>query len=305
MIEDKQGGEANTSTQPQGREAQGRSHADSRQIRKARRRNHAWVSRVFLIVHLICVLLPLGVIVAWSFTASWPWPDLLPQQLSSRGLVELFLSRQGLGPVLAQSIAIALASALLATIIAACAARALAFHDFFGKELFRFATVLPFLIPSTVFAMGIQVLFIRAGLANTAVGVVIAHTIVALPYAIAIMSEVTIAAGQRLEQQARVLGASSLRTCLHVQIPQLLPGILSAASMVYIISFSQYFLTLLIGGGAVKTLATVMFPFLTSGDRTIASAYGLVFLLSTLMVFFLFEMLLKRFASREVSYFEG
>ncbi len=48
-----------------------------------------------------------------------------------------------------------------------------------------------------------------------------------------------------------------------------------------------------------------MFPFLTSGDRTIASAYGLVFLLATLAVFFFFELLLKRFASREVSYFEG
>lgn len=282
-----------------------RGHAAHKQLLKKHRRSHAWVSGFFLIVHLLCILMPLGIIVTWSFTASWPWPELLPQEFSSRGLVELFSPRQGLGLVLGQSVGIALGTALLSTVIATCAARALAFHDFFGKELFRFASVLPFLIPSTVFAMGIQVLFIRAGLANTVLGVILAHTIVSLPYAIAIMGEVIIAAGMRLEQQARVLGASPLRTCLHVQVPQLLPGILSAVSMVYIISFSQYFLTLLIGGGAVKTLATVMFPFLTSGDRTIASAYGLVFLLATLVVFFLFELLLKRFANREVSYFEG
>ena len=75
--------------------------------------------------------------------------------------------------------------------------------------------------------------------------------------------------------------------------------------MSYILSFSQYFLTLLIGGGAVKTLALTMFPYLASGDRTIASAYGVVFMVATLAVFLLFEVLLKRHASRGTDYFDG
>ena len=261
------------------------------------------VAKLFVALHIVCVLVPLAIVLAWAFTSSWPWPELLPQAFSDRGIVELFVTSSDLGAVLATSIGISLAVAALSTVIAAMAARALAFHRFVGKELFRFSTVLPFLIPATVFAMGVQVIFIRAGLANTVLGVILAHTIVALPYAITIMSEVTVAAGQKLEQQARASGAGPVRALIEVQLPLLLPGLLSAASLSYITSFSQYFLTLLIGGGTVKTFALVMFPYLASGDRTIASAYGVVFMVVTLGVFFLFELLLKRFSSGKTEYF--
>ncbi|WP_139653695.1 ABC transporter permease [Raoultibacter phocaeensis] len=267
------------------------------------RRSSRRVAALFVALHLACVLVPLAVVVVWAFTSAWPWPELLPQTFSDRGIVELFVTSSDLGSVLLVSIGISLAVAALSTVFAAMAARALAFHRFFGKELFRFSTVLPFLIPATVFAMGVQVIFIRAGLANTVWGVIVAHTIVALPYAITIMSEVTVAAGRRFEQQARVSGAGPVRALIEVQVPLLLPGLLSAASLAYITSFSQYFLTLLIGGGTVKTFALVMFPYLASGDRTIASAYGVVFMLVTLGVFFLFEFLLKRFAPARNEYF--
>ncbi|NTU88977.1 MAG: ABC transporter permease subunit [Actinobacteria bacterium] len=256
----------------------------------------AWI---FLVIYLICILVPIAITVAWAFTDYWPWPSLFPLGFSTRGLAEIFNSYSPVGGILLQSIFIALAVSFLAVVIAALSARALVHHDFFGKELFRFTTILPFLIPVTVFAMGVQVAFIRMGLANTVVGVIIAHTIVALPYATVIITDVTAATGARLEEQARVLGADKLQTLAHVTVPSLLPGILSAASMSYILSFSQYFLTLLIGGGTVKTFAVVMFPFLASGDRTIASAYGLVFLGVTFIVFLLFESILKRLGMRE------
>lgn len=273
--------------------------------RTATKKSHAWVSRLFVAVHILCILLPLSVIVVWAFTSSWPWPELLPQSFSNRGIVEIFTSQKGLGVTLLRSIGIALAVAVVTTIIASFAARAFSQHHFFGKEFFRFALVLPFLIPITVFAMGVQVAFIRAGLANTVVGVIIAHCIVALPYAVMIMSDAMVAAGSRLEQQAHVAGAGPLRALTHVQIPLLLPGLLSAMSMSYLLSFSQYFLTLLIGGGSVSTFAVVMFPYLASGDRTIASAYGVVFLVVTFTVFLFFQLLLRRYAFNKTEYFNG
>ena len=52
-----------------------------------------------------------------------------------------------------------------------------------------FFTVLPFMVPATVFAMGIQVTFIRMGLNNTVVGVIIAHLICSLPYAVRLLQD--------------------------------------------------------------------------------------------------------------------
>ena len=124
-------------------------------------------------------------------------------------------------------------------------------------------------------------------------------SIVALPYAIIIMTDITRAAGTRREDAARTLGAGTWQMLRHVTIPQLLPGILSALSMCYIMSFSQYFLTLLVGGGKVQTFVLVLFPYLSSGDGTITCAYSLVFLVVTFAVFFVFELLLRRFGVRE------
>lgn len=273
--------------------------------RRREQRASRAAARALVALQALCVLGPVAIIVVWAFTASWPWPSLLPETLSARGIEELFGPAQRAGEVLGVSVGIALATAALTTAVATLAGRALSHYRFFGREALRFAVLLPFLIPATVFAMGVQVAFIRAGLAGTVAGVVLAHSIVALPYAALIMADAMEAAGSRLEEQARMCGAGGARTWLTVILPMLTPSLLSAASMSYILSFSQYFLTLLVGAGKVKTLALVMFPYLASGDRTIASAYGVVFIAATLAVFLLFEVLLRKQTAREIDYFNG
>lgn len=258
-------------------------------------RRPLWAS-VFVAVHLLAVLAPLSVIAVWAFAARWAWPDLVPAALTGRGAELVLSGSQGAGlACIALSAGIALASAAVATCAAALAARAVCCHARWrGRRAFQFATLLPFLVPSTVFAMGVQVAFIRAGLAATVPGVVLAHAVVALPYAVAIMADVTRGAGTRLEEAARTLGAGRVRTLLDVTLPGLAPGIVSSMSMCYILSFSQYFLTLLVGGGQVRTFALVLFPYLSGGDRTVAAAYGLAFIVVTLAVFALFELLLRK-----------
>ena len=98
----------------------------------------------------------------------------------------------------------------------------------------------------------------------------------------------TRAVGIALEEQARVLGAGSFQAFRRTTLPMLVPVILSAVSMSYIVSFSQYFLTLLLGGGRVKTFAVVMGSYLQSG-RNIACIYSILFMGITLLVFAVFE----------------
>ena len=257
-------------------------------------RRPSW-AHVFVAVHLAVVLVPLAVIVTWAFSAAWPWPNLAPSGFTLRGVELVFGGGQQAGwACVALSVGIALASAALATTAATCAARAIVVHRWRGRRAFEFATLLPFLIPSAVFAMGVQVAFLKLGLARTVGGVVLAHAVVSLPYAVAIMVDVTHAAGTRLEDAARTCGAGRLATLVHAALPSLAPGIVSSMSMCYIISFSQYFLTLLVGGGSVRTFALVLFPYLSGGDRTVAGAYGLAFIVITLAVFGIFELLLHR-----------
>ena len=247
-----------------------------------------------LAVTAACILLPMVVIAIWSVTGRWPWPKLLPESWTMRTFNELFFGSAKLPQLLGSSIALGGTVALAATVISILTARATEFYDFPGKGLIRFSGMLPLLVPGTVFAMGIQLTMLKLGLSDTVAGVVLVHLVCALPYCIAIMGDVTRAVGVRLEEQAQVLGASPLRAFFAVTLPSLIPGILSSMSMGFILSYSQYFTTLMVGGGRVKTIALVLVPYIQSGDRALASAYSVAFVGSAMIVFFVFEALIKR-----------
>ena len=235
-----------------------------------------------MILALLCasILIPAASLVVWVFTERWAWPDLFPQVLSDRAVMEIVRRKGELVSLMASSVMISSVVAVLS---------ALVLYRFRGKELMSFLTVLPLMVPGTVFAMGIQITFIRLGLNNTVAGVILAHLIYSLPYAVCLIMDGTRAVGIGLEEQARVLGAGSFQAFRRTTLPMLVPVILSAVSMSYIVSFSQYFLTLLLGGGRVKTFAVVMVPYLQSGSRNIACIYSILFMGITLLVFAVFE----------------
>lgn len=252
------------------------------------KRKHLY-ARLTLGLAAFLILLPAAVLLLWCVTARWPWPGLLPESWSLRTVRELLFGSQKLPQLLLSSVALAGATALLSTLIGLLTARATALYDFPGRRLVGFASLLPLLIPGTVFAIGIHLVLLRLHLADTVTGVLLVHLIAALPYSITILSDVTAALGDRLEQQAAVLGAPPLRAFFSVTFPELLPGLLSSVSMAFILSYSQYFTTLIVGGGRVKTLSLVLVPYIQSGDRSLAAVYAAAFVGSALAVFFLLE----------------
>lgn len=252
------------------------------------------INKIILIIVGACIILPILNLIIWSFTERWAWPDLMPQTYSLRAMNEIFSRKSEMTRLFTSSIILSLIVAILSVIIGLMTARAFVFYEFKFKRQLYFTTLLPFLIPSTVFAMGIHVMFIKWGLSNSLLGVIIAHLIYSLPYATRLLMDGTLAIGNKLEEQAKVLGATPFQAFTKTTLPILSPVILSSLSMSYIVSFSQYFLTLLIGGGKVKTFAIVMFPYLSGGDRNMASTYSLVFLGITIIIFGIFQFIVSK-----------
>lgn len=245
---------------------------------------------------LLAVIVPMATVALWMFVERWAWPDLWPQVFSTRALREIFGRKEQLLTLFCSSILISVIVGVLSVVIGLLTARALVFYEFPGKKCISFLTILPFMVPATVFAMGIQMTFIKLGINNTVTGVILAHLVCSLPYAVRLLTDGMEGTGLALEEQARVLGAPPLYAFAKVTLPILSPVILSALSMAYIVSFSQYFLTLLIGGGSVRTFMIVMVPYLQGGDRNIACVYSAVFLAVTLAVFGVFEWIAGRAA---------
>ena len=135
--------------------------------------------------------------------------------------------------------------------------------------------------------MGIHIVFIRYGLADTMIGVIVVHLIPTTPYTVMVMASVFANYDPEYEEQARTLGADSLRTFTNVTLPAILPGLLVAGMFAFIISWGQYILTLLIGGGRVITLPLLLFSFASSGDNPLTAALSVLYLAPTIVILFI------------------
>ena len=256
-------------------------------------------SKIMVAILIVSIVLPMLLLLPWVFTERYVWPELWPSTTSTRAIESILRSQAGFGRLMSSSIVLSVTVAILSVMIAIPGARAIAFYEFKGKNFFYFSQLLPFIIPATVFGMGIQVIFLRMGWGRTFIGVMLAQLIYSLPYASRLILDGTRALGNGLEEQARVLGARPSQAFWHASVPSLSPVILSALSMSFIISFSQYFLTLIIGGGKIQTFATVMVPYLQGGERNIAAVYSLIFVGISITVFAVFEVLISKLYKAE------
>jgi putative spermidine/putrescine transport system permease protein len=244
-------------------------------------------------------LLPIAVLLLWSVSGKWSWPNILPQSYNLRAYQYISGNGQELLKVIFLSIALSLSVTFIAIIFSIPAAKALGTYNFKGKRLVEILILTPLIIPTITIATGIHVFFIKLGLADTLLGVIIIHLFPCLPYGVRMLKNVYEAIGNSYEIQARVLGASRIKTFLNVTLPLLMPAIVSASNLIFVVSFSQYLLTLIIGGGKVMTLAVVMFPFIQEGDHTMAGALSIVFISVSFLFLLIFEKMLKHYYKLE------
>lgn len=249
------------------------------------------------------LLFPLVMMIGWSIAVSWPWPNLLPQGFTLRAYSYLIDPTTRAFRILLSSILLSTVVTLITLAVSIPAARALAFYNFKGKSVVKVLILLPLIVPMLTVAMGIHLRFIQLGLANTFLGVVLIHVIPGIPYGVKILLNVFELNGNRIEAQARTLGATSFQVMRYVTIPIITPGLIIAGSIIYIASFSQYFITFLIGGGRVVTFAMFLFPFVEAGDRTMASALSIGFILSIVLVLFITEKIVGNFFDKSSQYY--
>ena len=248
--------------------------------------------KLILDIILIAFISPILILMIWTVASRWTYPSLIPTDYSLRGF-EYILNTENI-KVLINSLYISFILVFISIIIIMPAAKAIAIYEFKGKKLFELLVMSPIIVPMISVAMGIHIAFLRQGIANSIIGVIIINILPCIPYSVKMIADVYKLVGDKLELQAKVLGANSFNTFRYITLPLILPGIIGASSMCFIISFSQYFLTMLIGGGNVITYPMIMFPYIQSGDRTIASLYSLVFLIVSIIVLILVEEKIKK-----------
>ena len=182
------------------------------------------------------------------------------------------------------SLLIATAVALLSCAIGFPAGRAIGLHRFRGRRLVQFLLLAPVIVPGLAVTLGLQIFFVRYGLSDRVSGVVLVQLMPTVPYAATLLGAAFASFDTDYERQARALGAGMLRTLWTVTLPILRPALVTTPRLRFLISWSEYILTLLIGGGQVTTLPLLLFAAIGSSDRTAAAALGLLVVLPPVLL---------------------
>lgn len=248
----------------------------------------ARVAHYCAVVLLIFLLLtPLIAFFFNAFSFRWFYPQLFPNELSMRAWQSIVASNSKVPEALLNSTILAVGVTLSSVVIGLPASRALGLYSFRGKRVIEFLILSPTIVPGIAVAMGLNINFIRWGLSGNILGVGLVHLVPVMPYVVLTMSGVFANYNPDYEQQARSLGAGPLATFWYVTFPAIFPGIVVASLFAYLISWSQYILTFLIGAGQVITMPVLLFSTASGSNNALTAAMSLVFVAPSILILIL------------------
>jgi ABC-type spermidine/putrescine transport system permease subunit II len=237
-----------------------------------------WALFCYAAAVLVFLLFPLVVVVPESFSPSAVL-HFPPRGASLQWYRDFFT-----GPFWVQStwlsIRLAFTVAALATALGLGAAVALNRYVRRGKTMIRVLVLSPLIIPVIVTAIALFDVMTYLRLEGTFLALVIAHTVLALPFPIIILENRLRSIDPSLEEAAMSMGASRLKAFCKVTLPLIVPSVVSAALFAFLASWDEVVVVLFVGGATLQTLPVLMFQFLETEVRpTVAAASTMLIVL--------------------------
>ena len=235
------------------------------------------------IVMLVAVLAPVLLVVWMSFTptASFVLPlgdfslRWYREALSYPGFVDAFF-------LSAELAAIASLITIAATFLAAYG---LVRFRPRGREALMAVFTAPLLVPAVVFGIAMLQFVNQLGLYNRLVGLVLAHVILVIPFAIRSLVATLGSVPEELEWAAMMLGRSRAGTLWHVTLPLCAHGLVTAFLFSFLLSFSEVTTTIFMSGPSLQTLPVRIYNYMSDRiDPTVAAVSALVVMISLALV---------------------
>ena len=247
----------------------------------------------FFLVFPILVIIPLSFNAQDFFTFTPEMLALDPAGYSTKHYVDFFTNPDW-QKALQNSFMIAPTATLLATVLGTLAAIGLSQPHVPFRSVIMAILISPMIVPLIIAAAGMYFFYSRIGLQGTYWGVVMAHAVLGTPFVIITVTATLVGFDNSLVRAAASMGAGPITTFFKVQIPLILPGVVSGALFAFITSFDEVVVVLFLGSASQKTLPWQMFIGLREQiSPTILAAACVLIAVSILMLATL-EMIRRR-----------
>lgn len=238
---------------------------------------------VFATIVMILLVTPTLIVIPMSFSDS-QYLEFPPKVWSVRWYDHYFGSSEWLHATWT-SLKVAFMTMLVATPLGVLAAYAL--HTS-GVRFVRAAFVLmitPMMVPVVLVAIGAFYAYAQLNLLYTITGLVLAHSVLALPLVIIVTGSALKSYDMSLENAARSLGAPRWKAFVTITLPQIRFAVVTSALLSFLTSFDEVVVAMFISGGDNPTLTRNMFNALRDQiDPTIASISTIMIFVTTLMM---------------------
>lgn len=257
------------------------------------------IEAVVLVLLCLVIFGPMLGLVLWSVALRWYWPHLLPQEVGLDYWAQALGLQKSLA-VGAVSIVSGLQTSLLLAVVVVCIVMALstpvgyvlARYRIPGKSLILLLFLMPQAFPQQPVFVNLLLVFTKMGLAGTMQGVLLVHLMVCLVFSVWISSAAFKSVPPELEEAARSVGASGLRTFFRITLPLAMPGLLAASVFVFLTSLDEFTGTFFIGLPFVATLPMLLYS--ASGfNLQFASVIAIVLLIPSILFMVVIERFLK------------
>jgi putative spermidine/putrescine transport system permease protein len=239
---------------------------------------------LFYLIAPILVIIPLSFNAQDFFTFTPEMLRLDPAGFSTKHYADFFTNVDWQVP-LWNSLKIAPMATLIAVSLGTLAAVGLSQSHVPFKGAIMAILISPMIVPLIISAAGMYFFYSRIGLQGTYWGVVLAHAALGIPFVIITVTATLVGFDRSLTRAAASLGAGPLTTFRKVQMPLILPGVVSGALFAFITSFDEVVVVLFMGAAGQKTLPWQMFTGLREQiSPTILAAACVLIAVSVLML---------------------
>jgi putative spermidine/putrescine transport system permease protein len=237
--------------------------ADTVAVRRRARRRPDWAGLGLGLALTLVILVPMLVVITWSFSNVWRYPSILPQQMGLK-FWQATLARADVWSALVTSLSLASVVTLLSTVICLPAAYAFARLKFWGRDVLFFSFLAGQAFPKFGLLVAIAAIFLQLNLISTFWGVVLIQLVGTLLFMIWIPVAAFQAVDRRMEEAARDAGAGPLRVFWSITLPQAAPTIFSAVLLSFVGTFYETEGAWLIGAPQIRTMPVLMITFINN-----------------------------------------
>lgn len=248
-------------------------------------------SKVFLVLIMLLIYLPIAVVVVYSFNGSKissVWSGLsLEWYRQLFDDVDMFVA-------LKNSLVLATLSSVLSGIIGTLGAVGIRRSKMRAESSVEYLTMLPIMIPEIILGMLFMAFFSMIGMPFGMGTLVIAHSTFCIPYIYTVVKGRLSRIDINVQEAARDLGAKEYQVILNIVLPQLMPAVISGMLLAFAMSLDDVIISIFVTGVNTNTLPIKIYSQLKTGVTPEINALCTLMLLVTIVILLLSAFLGKK-----------